>query len=229
MKNNQILNKRGFVLAETLVVAVAISTIFALVFRNFYPLMGEYEKREYYDDIDSKYGTYWIKKMIQSCDYNFSTVDADIAANGYSQFSCNNISNATTKNMCIELVKKLEVSCDNSSTVDVEACTPTATPHIYITKFNLVKKDPATGAVIPADDMKTKLFNNNNLTEDVKEYVRYLPDYSKVSSFNNAQYRIIIEYYRHRFDTPFSSPNVYQFDAENDFKTYATIEVKRQC
>lgn len=42
MKKKVTLNNKGFVLAETLVVAVAISLIFAIVYRNFYPLMGEY-------------------------------------------------------------------------------------------------------------------------------------------------------------------------------------------
>ena len=40
--------------------------IFANIYTNFFPLIGEYEKREHYDDIDSEYATYWIKKMIES-------------------------------------------------------------------------------------------------------------------------------------------------------------------
>ena len=46
------LNKKGFVLAETLVVAVFMATIFTIIYVNFYPLIGEYEKREVYDDVD---------------------------------------------------------------------------------------------------------------------------------------------------------------------------------
>ena len=42
MKKN-VLNNRGFVLAETLVVALCVSLIFSLIFSNFYPQMGEYE------------------------------------------------------------------------------------------------------------------------------------------------------------------------------------------
>ena len=47
-------NEKGFVLAETLVVSVFIMTIFTLMYVNFYPLMAQYEKREFYDDLDSK-------------------------------------------------------------------------------------------------------------------------------------------------------------------------------
>mgnify|MGYP005606583295 CR=1 FL=1 len=59
------LNSKGFVLVETLIVSVFIAAIFAILYNNFYPLMGEYEKREVYDDIDGKYATYWIKRIIQ--------------------------------------------------------------------------------------------------------------------------------------------------------------------
>ena len=54
------LNKKGFVLAETLVVAVFMATIFTIIYVNFYPLIGEYEKREFYDDLDSKYDIYVV-------------------------------------------------------------------------------------------------------------------------------------------------------------------------
>ena len=60
------LNKKGFVLAETLVVAVFMATIFTIIYVNFYPLIGEYEKREFYDDLDSKYDIYWFKRLVQN-------------------------------------------------------------------------------------------------------------------------------------------------------------------
>ena len=60
------LNNKGFVLAETMVVAVFIMTIFGIIFINFYPLMAQYEKREFYDDIDSKYDVYWFKRIIEN-------------------------------------------------------------------------------------------------------------------------------------------------------------------
>ena len=230
MKKKLKLNNKGFVLAETLVVAVAISLIFAIVFRNFYPLMGEYERRENYDDIDSKYGTYWIKKYIQSCDYDFTGVDTTIESDGWAQFSCANIANETNKANCYQMLTKLEVSCDDLSTPDdIETCDnrPNA-PHIYITKFHLVEKDPDTGAADPNKDMKAKIFAHNT-NEDLNDYLRYLPDFIKVNSLNKAQYRIIIEYYRHRFDTPEKSAGVLEVDNQNDFKSFATIEVKRSC
>ena len=60
------LNEKGFMMVETLIAAVFAMTIFTLIYVNFYPLIGEYEKREVYDDIDGKYSAYWIKRIIQS-------------------------------------------------------------------------------------------------------------------------------------------------------------------
>ena len=48
-------NNSGFVLAETLVVTVFLMAIFVMIYINYLPLVGEYEKRETYDDVDGKY------------------------------------------------------------------------------------------------------------------------------------------------------------------------------
>lgn len=59
------INNKGFALVETLIVSVFVVSLFLIVFSNFYPLMAEYEKRENYDDIDSVYAAYWIKKLVE--------------------------------------------------------------------------------------------------------------------------------------------------------------------
>ena len=51
-------NNKGFVLVETLVVTVFVMAVFSVIYISFYPLAGEYERRESYDDVDSKYGAY---------------------------------------------------------------------------------------------------------------------------------------------------------------------------
>ena len=76
------LNNKGFVLIETLVTAVFVMAIFSIIYANFYPIMAEYEKRESYDDLDSKYAVYWIKRIIQSNSVNFdANVTSDINNN----------------------------------------------------------------------------------------------------------------------------------------------------
>ena len=44
MKNKKVLNSRGFILVETLIVGVFIMGIFSLLYANFFPLIGEYER-----------------------------------------------------------------------------------------------------------------------------------------------------------------------------------------
>ena len=51
------MNKKGFVLVETLIVTVFVATIFTVMYTNFFPMFGEYERREKYDDIDSIYSS----------------------------------------------------------------------------------------------------------------------------------------------------------------------------
>lgn len=59
------LNNKGFALVETLIVSVFVMGIVTMLFTNYYPMIGEYEKRENYDDIDSVYKTYYIKNLIE--------------------------------------------------------------------------------------------------------------------------------------------------------------------
>ena len=47
--------------------------IFTMLYNNFYPLIGEYEKRETYNDIDSMYSVYWLKRMIEEPSYQISS------------------------------------------------------------------------------------------------------------------------------------------------------------
>lgn len=226
MKKITSLNNKGFVLVETLIVAVAVAAIFSLVFKHFFPLMGEYERREDYDDIDSKYGTYWVKRLIQSDYYNFDNNKAEIMTNGYSVFSCGNISDEIKNSMCNQLLVDLEVSCDDLTTTDkIEKCNSTRLPHIYITPYQL-RGAPNTITTVDSGNVKDQMFLNNTLTDGLKEYLKYLPDYSKVQSLNGAKYRIVIEYYRHRFDNNDATGDETSYEVDDfDFSTYSTIEV----
>ena len=84
-------NNKGFVLVETLIVTVFVMAVFSVIYINFYPLAGEYERREFYDDVDSKYSAYWVKRFIQGSTYDFysSGGAADtISSNKYDVFQC---------------------------------------------------------------------------------------------------------------------------------------------
>ena len=109
------LNTQGFVLAETLVVSVFLMVLFTMIYSNFFPLIGEYEKRENYDDVDGKYVAYWVKKMIESGAYTMSTKEYTMMNKwGYARFECSKVSTENNQQeMCINLVNSLEIAnCD---------------------------------------------------------------------------------------------------------------------
>lgn len=115
------INNKGFVLAETLIVSVFILAIFAMIYTYYYPLIGSYEERETYDDVDGKYVAYWVKQLIESDSYDFSgnifekdnkkTMDNF----GYIRFECRDVNeNDNRRKMCKNLVNALEISkCDS--------------------------------------------------------------------------------------------------------------------
>lgn len=170
------LNSKGFVMTETLVVAVFIMGIFGIMYNNYYPLIGEYERREVFDDVDSKYGAFWIKRFIQHSSYDLSAADKNtINNNDYVLFSCNNINNDYRKTMCNKLLKELEVKDYNVQ------------PKVYITKYNL-------------EDFKDNVAADTNyatFSGGFSDYVNFLPNY-RVPSLNDAAYRVLIEFDRNK-------------------------------
>ncbi len=199
------INNKGFVLVETLVTAVFVMTIFSLLYVNFYPMLGEYEKREAYDDVDSKYGAYWFKRIIEQdrVDFNGNIIN-DINTNGYHQFSCNDITGTddrtiTDKALCNNLVNALNVGTMHNN------------PTIYITKYKLLSNGSSETyfkSLFVSDD------HSNDFPPGFSDYVLYLPRYDKIQSLNGAEYRIILAYHHVR-------------DEDVDYWSYSTIEVRK--
>ena len=63
MKNKKVLNRDGFILVETLIVGVFIMAIFSLLYTNFFPLIGEYERYKDYDTVESVYIAHWAREI----------------------------------------------------------------------------------------------------------------------------------------------------------------------
>ena len=128
--------------------------------------MGEYEKREYYDDIDSKYAAYWFKLLIQKSEL---TTELNINNSSvYDTFTCDKIDSSDTKKetICQELWKKYNVL------------------NLYITNYDLTKFKQFT-----EQSSHSEIF-----TRGLIDYVFSLPTYAKKVSLNNAKYRLILEY-----------------------------------
>ena len=124
-------SNKGFVLAETLIVTVFLMVILTMLYSYFYPLIGEFEKRETYDDVDGKYSIYWLKKLIEDDDYKFQVTPEEIEnydSKYFVRFKCDDIAESNKRAMCISLVKSMEIEgCDTKGNL----C------EIYITKYRI--------------------------------------------------------------------------------------------
>ena len=199
------LNQKGFVLAETLIVTVFVMVIFSMLYSNFYPILAEYEVREGYDDVDSKYAVYWIKKTIEDNSYGFNDTDIDSINNkGYAQFSCLKVATANEKqNNCKALMKDLGVDgCDNAG----------SNCKTYITKYEIGPKDETDPEIYFKNKVKENV--GGKFDSDFQAYINTLPNY-KTPSLNNAKYRVI---------AVFSNKDD---SGEELYKSYATIEVRK--
>ena len=189
-------NSKGFVLVETLVVTAFVAAVFSVIYVNFYPLAGEYERRTFYDDIDSKYGAYWVKFFVQRNSYYFpATSVTAIKNNGYQEFSCDKITDSFDKTMCKNMMDRLGLE------------------KAIITFYQLSDDDDnADGLTFTG--IKTKADNAFSDDPAFAAYIHYLPNYT-VKSLNGARYRVICKFKR--------SGDSLETKELND--TYATMEV----
>lgn len=166
-------------MVETIVVAVFVIGICTFLFTNFLPLIGDYEKVSNYDTMESKYKVNEIRKMIlRDLDNNaeiekiFTNISTET---GYTRFTNYIVGeeeiiknklcdNLDSSNYCYKLLGQ-----DYLNVKDV-----------IITKFKLSK-------------IKSSI---KDLSGDraLKEYIDYLPSYSKYSSRYDNYYRLIVTF-----------------------------------
>ena len=163
-------NNKGFVLVETLVVTVFVMAVFSVIYINFYPLAGEYERREFYDDIDSKYGAYWMKVFVQRSSFSLNT--SLLNSQGYVTFTCNNLTNAEDQSFCNAMWDKLYVN------------------QVIVTNYRIGDDSKST-------DFKRKAPTSSALANNPSflAYISYLPDFV-TASLNGAKYRVLVEFKR---------------------------------
>lgn len=195
-------NNKGFVLVETLVVTVFVAAVFSVIYINFYPLVGEYERRDFYDDLDSKYGAYWIKVFLQRSNFNFTSSNTGIASRGYyywdsaSSFCGEFPDGSSDRSFCLTMTDRLHVKS------------------IIVTRYRLDGKETATET--RTINFKEQVATNNDINENFQSYIEFLPDYV-VPSLNGAKYRVLVEFKR-----PADSS-----EGSETYYTYANMEVVR--
>ena len=114
MKKN---NNKGFMMVELLVVAVVVLVIFTVLFANFIPTKGEYEKRLEYNDIDILYANYYMRVLMLR-HFSNGIKKPPTLNNGYLKIveneTCKDNYNYTNKNgvniTCQDLVDKFGIT-----------------------------------------------------------------------------------------------------------------------
>lgn len=179
MKKILSLDNKGFVLVETIIVAVFVIGICTFLFANFMPLIADYERISYYDTLEAKYKAHEIRKMLlREIAMDPSKEDVLKGSAGYIRYQNyidSSSGEAITKN---ELCKFLNSPnyCDTllgKNYLDVK--------EIIITSFKL-------------STLKSAANNNRNFDRGLREYIDYLPKYNNYSSTYNDYYRLIVEY-----------------------------------
>lgn len=160
------INKKGFVLAEAIVVGVFVLSLFTFLFVNIIPLVGKYEEQEMYDTIDGVYATNLIRAMILGDD-NMSTV-LTLGDESYALY--------TPETFCIKLNKanycKKLLSKDYLNV-----------KKIYITWYR-------------ASSIKNVANNNNDdFDRATRDYITNLEDFSQPTGTIYEKYKRVIVYY----------------------------------
>ena len=110
------LNNSGCILAETLVVTVFLMVIFTMLYTYYNQLIGEYQKRETYDDVDGKYVEFWMKKLIEDGSY-IPQPEKELLLEtvGFMRFECEDVTeDGEARNLCRKMVRAFEIAgCDS--------------------------------------------------------------------------------------------------------------------
>lgn len=101
------MNKKGFVLVETIVVSVFVLGLFTFIIANIIPLIGEYEKESNYDSVESIYSAHLIRKMILKSENQRIVGLATLPSEGYYMFEGDDICYyLTNTNYCKKLLSR---------------------------------------------------------------------------------------------------------------------------
>ena len=156
----KMLDKRGFILVETLVVSLFVVTLFMLVYQNLVPSIGEYQTMSAYDDIDSVYASNLFKQSLLRYG-NMDYIDSYLSTHTYLNITnCNDTNIYKNTDYCQRIKKSLSILDDD---------------YIFITNYNThnfreeVKKD--------------EFFDSGKLSE----FRSYIGTVSDVDSFYDTE------------------------------------------
>lgn len=131
----KLLNKKGFILVETLIVTLFVVTLFILVYQNLVPSIGEYETMNNYDDVDSVYASNLFKENLLRYG-NMNYIDSYLSSASYLDITdCNNINVYKNSQYCKKIKKSLSIleeDLDKDGVIEENE-----RDYIFITKYDI--------------------------------------------------------------------------------------------
>ncbi len=150
----------GFVLVETLIVTVFVMSIFVFVYRNSVPMIGQYERMQKFDDIDSVYAADMMKKMIENY-IDFTVIDQKLQNATYIDISnCNDTTYYRDSSYCTKLKNNLHID---------------DTDLVILTKYNLSTTLPGTNTSFRSYVNENEYFDSGKLS-NFRDYLRTVAD-----------------------------------------------------
>lgn len=202
-------NKKGFVLIELLIVAVFTASLFTFLYVNVVPLMGDYEQKEKYDTLDTKYVLYDLRKEILTWDENsvWKNIKNEVKTKGFSrlyEYDGSNIKCNTNLFKTYNNTMKEQELIENSQTSNCNFLIRAySIQSLYITHFGV--GNYANGTVLPAGykslktvaksgELQEEYKDRNGLSSpasDTEEYIKKMKNYTLGYELKKDYYRII--------------------------------------
>ncbi len=182
------INNKGFALVETLIVTAFVVGIFSVMYANFYPMMGEYEKRENYDDISSIYNANLFKELIEkSKNDNDSNIKKKIdrvttgekIINHIPSYNYSEKTEETYINSVYENIDEYDFNDELKNNYYKTLVKNLNVEEIYLLPYNI-------------ELFKSKTKNSYGFDTQTQEYIDYLPEYK--NNTYGLECRIIVKY-----------------------------------
>lgn len=167
------MNRKGFLLIESLIVVTFIMTIFTFIYKNSVPLIAEYNRRSGYDDIDSVYAINLMRNLLVQDD-KFDELVSGISDGSVLYKDITDCNLWSQKDMCNTLKEQFSI-------VPTTTSNDANNGKIYITRFELSKLK---------DEVEKGNIFNQNTERGIKTYIDYLPNYTTSEVLTG--YRMII-------------------------------------
>ena len=176
-------SNKGFVLVESIVVAIFVLGFLTFLIVNLLPLIGSYESALNYDTVESRYNVHLIRKMILKDDFCKVRNLLNIGANSvYSYFTgdemCEYLKN---KNYCRKLFSE--------DFLDVKEILITETQATDLRALSDLENNANDS------DFQTYLKYETRVSREMRSYIKAMPSFSTVDSFAYLyQRRIIVRF-----------------------------------